>query len=239
MEPYQAFIIYAVAFVAFVVIFVKTWQWLSDRDVKEETPNLDEELETADSTRQMSDISEGLEIPEEDQEYLYPIMVEVLKKLAFSKRMIPTNAMLIEHLSESLAEAAKSFEPRSGKKDPPETGNEHWLFVAAFAIRLYSEGSAHNNREALDAFISDGHLSQRRLKQWAAKLNNEISRSVREKTVGEDKAVQNITQHVETVGQTGYTQDEIDDMKDAAQQGQSGKDSAFQQSLRNNQKNNG
>lgn len=205
--------------------------WEEYQSENEKPSRLEETIDVADSTRQMPDIDESMEIPEEDQKYLMPITVELLKKLAFIKRSIPTNAMLIEHLSESLAEAAKSFTPRSGRQDPPETGNENWLFVAAFAIRLYMEGSAHNCKQALDAFVSDGHLSRRRLEKWAQQVNSEISEQVRKETVGEDKAVQDITKHAATVGDTPYTEDEISDMKNAADEGQSGKDSAFQQAI--------
>jgi len=210
------------------LIFAGYWYWKTNQ---KKPQRLEETIDMADSTRQMPEIDESMEIPEEDQKYLMPVTIEVLKKLAFSKRMTPTNAMLIEHLSETLAEAAKSFEPRSGKQDPPQTGNEDWLFVAAFAIRLYMEGSAHNCKEALDAFVTDGHLSQRRLMQWATKLNSEIASQVRRKTLGEDKAVQDITQHVQTIAGTPYTEDEVNDMKDAADQ-KNKKDSKFRQALR-------
>lgn len=197
-----------------------------------DSTRLEETIDMADSTRQMPEINEGMEIPEEDKQYLQPVTVEILKKLAFIKRSIPTNAMLVEHLAESLAEAAKSFEARSGRQDPPQTGNENWLFVAAFAIRLYMEGSAHNCKEALDAFVTDGHLASRRLEKWAKQINRQISEKARDETVG-DQGVRDITQHARTVGDTPYTQDEIEDMKDAADRGESGADSAFQQSLRN------
>lgn len=215
------------ALIGFGIAWYSFWKRRTD----EASGRLEETIDVADSTRQMPEIDEHMEIPEEDQQYLMPVTVEVLKKLAFIKRSIPTNAMLIEHLSESLAEAAKSFTPRTGKQDPPETGNDNWLFVAAFAIRLYMEGSAHNCKQALDAFVSDGHLSSRRLEKWAKQVNNEITDKVKKEALGDDKAVQDITKHVGTVGGTPYTQDEIEDMKDSADKGESGKDSSFQQAI--------
>lgn len=195
------------------------------------TKESDDDIQMPDSTRQMPKISEDFEIPEKDQEYLLPITTEVLKKLAFCKRMIPTNAMLIEHLAESLSIAAQEF-TASKDGEPPERKNEAWLMVAAFAIRLYDEGTPHNSRECRDAFVSDGTLAQRRLEQWANRLNNEIANKVKEGVLGKEE-IKDVTNHINTVGGTPYTEDEIEDMKNAADQGQSGKDSAFQQAIRN------
>lgn len=170
------------------------------------------DFEVPESTRQIPEVETNFEVPEEDQEYLLPITVEVLKKLAFSKRMAPTNAMLIEHLAEALSEAAQEFVPRKNNSEKPQTGNEAWLFVAAFAIRLFDEGTPHNCKETREAFITQGTLASRRLEQWARKLNNEIAQMVKEKTIGKD-TIKDITEHVNTVTGTPYTADEIEDMK--------------------------
>lgn len=179
--------------------------------------NKDEDMVMPDDTRQIPEVSEDFEVPAEDQEYLLPITVATLKKLAFSKRMAPTNAMLIEHLAEALSEAAQDFTPRKNNSEPVEKKNETWLWVAAFAIRLYDEGTPHNSRETREAFVTEGTLASRRLKQWATKVNNDIAQMVKEGTVGK-KNVQNVTEHARTVTGTPYTPDEVEDMKAGARE---------------------
>lgn len=200
-----SFTILAVLFVLLCAALYR-WYYYEKPSARREAP------EVGEATRQMPDIEVGVEIPEEDQQYLQPITVAVLKKLAFSKRMAPTNAMLMEHLAEALSEAAQSFTARKNNSQNAETGNEDWLFVAAFAIRLYDEGTPHNCPEVRDGWITQGTLSSRRLQQWANRVNNEIARMVKEGTVGKDQ-VRDVTSHASTVGGTPYTADEIEDMK--------------------------
>lgn len=190
------------------VLFVKSWG-----NYRKEGQS--EGLEMPDSTRQMPEIDEDFEVPEEDQQYLLPITVAVLKQLAFSKRMVPTNAMLIEHLAEALGQAGQSFHGRKNNSERPQKGNEDWLMVAAFAIRLYDEGTPHNSVEARESFVAQSTLATRRLEQWANMINNEIARKVKEGVIGKDD-VREVTDHIRTVGATPYTQDEIDDMKKGA-----------------------
>lgn len=185
------------------------------KEMSRDASDSEEPVDIPDSTRQMPKISEDFQIPEEDQQYLLPITVAVLKKLAFTKRMAPTNAMLIEHLAESLSEAARAFTPRKNNSQDPETGNEYWLWVAAFAIRLYDEGTPHNSTEAREGFTAQGTLATRRLEQWANKLNNEIIKKVKAGTLGEED-VRDVTEHIRTIGNTPYTEDEFEDMKKAS-----------------------
>lgn len=167
---------------------------------------------SAQSTRQIEDVNESAPVPEADQEYLIPIVTQVLKMLAKTKRALPTNAMLIEHLAESVGEASESFSPRKNNSEDPERHNEDWLVVAAFAIRLYDEGCAHNCREAREAFITEGVLAERRVQQWANKINSEIAKMVKDNVVPKQTG-RDISDHVKTVGSTPYTADEIEDLK--------------------------
>lgn len=208
------YVITAIVILAIVGIGLFTI-WLTGKPDQQ-----DEELSSGPmptDTRQIPEVSEDFEVPEEDQQYLLPITVEVLKKLAFTKRMAPTNAMLIEHLAEALSEAAQSFEPRKNNSQSPQIGNEDWLFVAAFAIRLWDEGTPHNSRETRDSFVAQGTLAGRRLQQWARKLNHEIAQQVRDGVI-DRKDVKQVTEHVRTVGATPYTEDEIEDMKKGAEE---------------------
>lgn len=151
----------------------------------------------------------NIEIPEEDQQTLYDLMLMQIKYLVYVKKIAPTNAMLIEHLSESLAHACDAFEPMNGNRY--ERGNEAWLAVSAYALRLYMEGTPHNSNEARESMVVYGKMSSNRLEKWAEHITDQISDAVAKGIIGED-AVKDVTERVHTVGNTGYTPDEVNDM---------------------------
>lgn len=167
-----------------------------------------------DSTRPMPEINPDIEIPQEDQEYLAPLMVQVLKHLAHSKKAYPTNAMLIEHLAETLSQAAGSFERRTEKEPTTQKKNRDWLYVAALAIRLYDEGTPHNSDETRERFMTSGSLASRELKFWAERINAEVIDKVKKK-MNIDPAVQQVATHAETIAGSPYTADEVEDLKEA------------------------
>lgn len=204
-------ILAAIAFLALLYVGYRLFLY-----EKQEATGVEDQLGGVQPTRHINDIEEGVQIPEEDQEYLIPLTTEVLKKLAFSKRMAPSNAMLIHHLAEALSVASQSFEPRKNNSEAPQSGNTDWLWVAAFAIRLYDEGTPHGAQNTRESFVATGTLASREMVQWANKVNNEIVEKVKRGVIGEKDPVSDVTDHVETIAGTPYTADEIQDMKDAA-----------------------
>lgn len=157
-------------------------------------------------------ITEAVDIPEADQQYLTPLTVKVLRHLAAAKRAYPTNAMLIEHLAEMLGAAAgEHFEKRTTDNPFTQSGNEHWLGVAALAIRLYDEGSPHNADNTREQFVVAGHLATRELEGWAYQVNAEIAGRLK----GKFAPPPELAAHAKTVAGSPYTADEVDDMKRA------------------------
>jgi len=150
-----------------------------------------------------------IEIPEEDQEVLYDLMLNQIKHLVYVKKIAPTNAMLIEHLADALASACDSFEPMKGNRY--ERMNESWLIVSAYALRLYMEGTPHNSDEARESMIIYGKMSSNRLEKWAKHITDQISDAVRKGIIGKNEAT-NVTEKIHTISNSVYTADEINDI---------------------------
>jgi len=163
-------------------------------------------------TRKVSDIEgAGLDIPEEDQAFLEPIIVEWLKWVVKTKQNTPTNAMLIDHLVDAIGAALKDFEPK--KHNKYQRKNEGWLMVAAYATRLYMEGTPHDSSQMRDALIVNAHFADDNLKKWAKHMTDIIADQVRPMLSGDSQGVKDATQHVNKVLGTSYTADELDDMR--------------------------
>ena len=169
-------------------------------------------LNAGSPTHKVSEIKgEGLDIPDSDQEFLEPIIVEWLKWLVKTKQNTPTNAMLIEHLVDAIGMALKDFVPKDG--DKYQRKNEGWLMVAAYATRLYMEGTPHNSTEMRDALTVNAHFADDNLKKWAKHMTDIIADQVRPAITGEKPGVKDATQHINKVLGTQYTPDELEDMR--------------------------
>lgn len=166
------------------------------------------------SSRPIPDVDKDVEIPDADQEYLAPLLSKTLKHLAASKRAFPTNAMLIDHLGETLGYAGATFDRRTKDNPDVQKKNEAWLSVAAMAIRLYDEGTPHNSDNTREQFIVLSKLSERELNQWARQVNNEIAASVKKKMKIPSRPAP-VAVHAETIAGSPYTADEIEDLKQA------------------------
>lgn len=175
------------------------------------------EFESPESTRkfEVNDTQGDIDVPEEDQQYLAPLLAKVVKHLAANKMSYPTNAMLIDHLVETAGQAADSFKRRTNKDKTIERGNDLWLDVASLAIRLYDEGTHHNSDETRERMISIGKLSQRELDNWAKQINEEVAVMVKNRMGVQNPDVQDVSAHANTVAGSPYTQDEVEDLKKA------------------------
>lgn len=192
---------------------------IDNRVSKKDTGNIDKELSGA-SQPKGEDFNID-SIPEEDQEYLTPIIIDLLKEFIPLKVRYPSNAMLIEHLGKSLGEATESFEGRRVASDDPQEGNEDWLKVAVWAIRLYKEGTVHNSDATRERFTMIANLSNRELKKYATMTMNQAGGKIQEIMEGDDQQPEEGEPNREQAPDVGdtmnpYTQDEIQDMKDAA-----------------------
>jgi hypothetical protein len=184
-------------------------------DKKKATGKVDQELSEAPEDFNID------KIPEEDQEYLIPILSNLLQEYIPIKVRYASNAMLIEHLGKALGEAANSFEKRKNASEDEQIENEDWLKVAAWALRLYKEGTVHNSDATRERFTMVANLAGRELKAYATATMNQAGGKIQKAMDGEDPEEQPKNKDMKAVdlGQNKmqpYTDSEIQDMKDAA-----------------------
>lgn len=184
------------------------------QDLKQTKAHLELLLKGGAPTVKVSHISDedGLDIPEQDQDYLEPIIIDFLQQLVFTKVNTPTNAMLIEHLAEAIGMALEEFEPRKGRKDY-QRHNKGWLLVAAYATRLYNEGTPHDSADTREQLGIIAHFSKDKLHKWAKHMTETIANKLRPQLTGETPGVKDVTEHIITASDGKYTRDEIEDMR--------------------------
>lgn len=183
-------------------------------------------LDAGSPTRKVQEIGESLDIPESDQAYLEPIIVAWLRWVVKTKQNTPTNAMLIDHLVDAIGMALREFEPvRDGKY---QRKNEGWLMVAAYATRLYMEGTPHNSTAMRDSLTVNAHFADDNLKKWAKHMTDIIADQVRPSITGKRPGVSDATTHVNKVLGTSFTPDELEDMRKGLIKKQFGNDNKNQ-----------
>ena len=210
-------IVIGLTFVLLTVLFiVASYQYKIIRDKNARLKKLKDLnswlLEAGSPTRKVSDVEgKGLDIPEEDQAFLEPIIVEWLKWVVKTKQNTPTNAMLIDHLVDAIGSALNEYKPK--KNGTYQRKNEGWLMVAAYATRLYMEGTPHDSSQMRDALMVNAHFADDNLKKWAKHMTDIIADQVRPMVTGQKPGVKDATQHINKVLGTSYTPDELEDMR--------------------------
>lgn len=172
-------------------------------------------------TKPISEVTDegGMDIPEEDQEYLEPIIVEFLRQLVFTKVNTPTNAMLIDQLSDAIGMALEEYEPRRGK-DEYQRGNKGWMLVAAYATRLYVEGTPHDSTTTRDQMAMTASFSKTHLEKWAKHVSDQIASKLKQDIQGDTPGVKDVTEKALMTADGKFTLDELEDMRKGLIKGQ-------------------